>query len=359
MKILLCHPGHTFGPVDVYTGLAAGLEACGVEVVKFEWGQILETLGAVGDGAVKGGTIRPEDAEKIHRFLGYVAAADVFGYAYQHDVDAALIVTGMLFPPDRAKQLQALGIPVACYGTESPYFDAQERQIAPCYTHWFTQERRSLRAFQDVMDGRAFYLPMAYNPAIHQPGPTDPERAVDAVFVGGGFPERKTMLEGVDWTGIDHRVLGTLWHLDLEAEREYAAQGRMVRYAEGAIKNGETAAWHRSATVALNMHRRMTYIETGGSIPLGVAESLGPRAYEIPACGGFMLCDDERPELLDVYGEAAASYRAWDSASLERELRYWLAHPDERERRRRAQFEAVQPHTWAARARTILETIFA
>jgi spore maturation protein CgeB len=134
----------------------------------------------------------------------------------------------------------------------------------------------------------------------------------------------------------------------------------MVRYAEGSIANRETTAWHRSAAISLNLHRRMTYVEHPDQLVApGAAESLGPRAYEIPAVGGFMLSDDERPELADVYGASAATFRAWDSADLERQIRYWLAHPDERERRRAAQREAVQPHTWAARARVVLETLFA
>jgi spore maturation protein CgeB len=103
----------------------------------------------------------------------------------------------------------------------------------------------------------------------------------------------------------------------------------------------------------------MTYVESTRTVARGSAESLGPRAYEIPAVGGFMLCDDERPELREVYGACAATFRAWDSADLAKQARYWLAHPDARERTRRAQHEAVAPHHWGERARGVLETIFA
>jgi hypothetical protein len=32
-----------------------------------------------------------------------------------------------------------------------------------------------------------------------------------------------------------------------------------------------------------------------------------------------MLCDDERPELKEIYGDCAATFKAWNSESLSRE----------------------------------------
>jgi spore maturation protein CgeB len=76
----------------------------------------------------------------------------------------------------------------------------------------------------------------------------------------------------------------------------------------------------------------------------------------VPACGGFLL-SDPRPELLDLFGEHAATYRASDPDDLARQVRYWLAHPDRREAAARGQHEAVQGHSYADRARVLLETL--
>lgn len=70
-----------------------------------------------------------------------------------------------------------------------------------------------------------------------------------------------------------------------------------------------------------------------------------------------MLCDDERPELFDVLGDSAATFRAWDRDDLSRQLTYWLSHPDARERQQHAQAEAIRPHHWGNRAREVLEFI--
>lgn len=356
MKVLVIHPGHGHSTADVFEGLCVGLDMCGVEVVRFEWGQMLRPLTAAVLGAVQGGTVKEQDAERLHQFMAWLAAADALAVAADQECEAVIVVNGLLFPPSRADLFKKIGVPIVCYGTEAPYFEQTERRLAPSYTHFFTQERTAVARFRDL-GVPTTYLPMAYNPQIHRPAPPDDDKVCDLTFIGGGFPERKALLGPVNWTGIDHTIHGTLWGLDLASERGKFDFTRGQRYTEGAIPNGMTSAWHRSARIALNLHRTMTYIETGGTVESGTAESLGPRAYEIPACGGFLLSDDERPELRDVYGESAATFRAWDATDLERQIRYWLAHPDERERVRQAQAQAVAPHHWGNRAQTILEHI--
>ncbi len=354
MKVMVCQPGHTFSTIDCYLGLCAGLRMNGVEVVAFEWTRMLQILGGiVGDGAYMG--VSPEALDKRREFLSWLAAADAVSIAVDSEVDAVIVVNGILFPASRTMPLRKLGIPIACFGTEAPYFLETEQQLAPFYTHWFTNERRCVKDFIGLT--QAFYLPHAYNPETHTLGAADPEKACDVVFVGGGYPERKALLDGVTWNGYGLVTRGTLWHLDLVSERGAADAGRMGRYAEGAIPNTETCAWHRSARVALNLHRKMTMVETGGEVAAGAAESLGPRAYEIPAVGGFLLSDDERPEIGEVYGDAAATFRAWDSDDLSRQVDYWLTHDDAREAMQRAQREAVAPHHWGNRAKYVLECI--
>jgi len=353
VKVMVVHPGHSHSTSDVYDGLCAGLRLIGVEVLPFRWDRPLRMQGHLLMGAVEAGYIPEQEIEYYRSAGAWLAAADAIGVALDNAVDAVIVVNGILFPPSRASLMCKLGIPVACFGTEAPYFLPLETDIRPSYTHWFTNERRCVEAFGK----NSFYLSHAYNPELHVPGPEDPDKAADVVFVGGGFPERKQVLAGVDWSGISLATRGTLWHLDLDAERGASDLGRSARYSEGVVSNTETAAWHRSSTVALNLHRRMMQVESGNEIPAGAAESLGPRAYEIPAVGGFMLCDDERPELFDVYGESAATFRAWDSADLDYQIHYWLRHPDARERIRQAQAEAVAPHHWGNRAKYVMEVL--
>lgn len=345
-RVLVCHPGHDHSTSDVFDGMCAGLRMIGVDVVPFRWDRPLRLMSTMTGAAVGTGFVPEEKAPRLQEYGVWLASANAVELALDQEVDAVIVVNGLLFPPSRARLLAKLGIPVACYGTEAPYFLDTEREIAPFYTHWFTNERTCVGQFPN-----GAYLPHAYNPEVHTPGAADPAKVVDAVFIGGGYPERQRLLDG---QGVTTR--GTLWHLDLALERGKSDMDRGNRYSEGAIPNTETSAWHRSARIALNLHRTMTYVETGGDVAPG-SQSLGPRAYEIPAVGGFMLCDDERPEIFDVLGDTAATFRAWDRADLRRQLDYWLAHPDARERQQAAQADAIRPHHWGDRARRLLEHI--
>lgn len=353
-KILLVHSGHSFSTTEVYDGLLWGLRSQGADVIEYRWDKSQRTLATLADVGVKAGRFSEEQGAQLIEAAMNLAASDVVMKALSDEVDACLVVNGLLFPPSRAEIL-ARYIPTACYGTEAPYMADGERAVMGAYGHWFTQERTAVRAYQHITP--CSYLPLAYNPERHQPGPVDPERRVDTVFVGGGYPERKALLDGVDWEGIHHARVGTLWELDLESLRGTHPGRDNGIYSRGSVPNTVTAAWHRSARISLNMHRRMTSIETLGRIPVGAAESCNPRIYEVPAVGGFLLSDDGRPETREILGDTAATYRDGDSADLERQIRYWLAHPDRREELAAAQHAAIAPHHYGARARVILETL--
>jgi spore maturation protein CgeB len=131
----------------------------------------------------------------------------------------------------------------------------------------------------------------------------------------------------------------------------------MSEHPADVVPNTVTAAYYRATKVAINHHRTTTSHGSGQHIRPEDAESLGPRAYEIAACGAFQLMDDSRAEAKDVFGDALATYTAGSSASLEREVRWWLAHPDERQLWAAAQHECVKPHSWDTRARQVLERL--
>jgi len=79
--------------------------------------------------------------------------------------------------------------------------------------------------------------------------------------------------------------------------------------------------------------------------------SLGPRAYEIAACGAFQL-SDERPELREIFGDAVATYV--DGADLRRKVDYYLTHEGEREEMALEALDLVQSCSFEDRAEQIL-----
>lgn len=348
-RILLIHPGHLFATSDVYTGLAAGLHECGVDVVPYPLDHTLRMMNALleaGDAtdlfAVEGNDVitRPDP------FL--MAGAGVPGMAMAYQVDAVLAVTGCNLPATVPETLRRGKIPTALICTESPYMtDYREKHDAGWYRHVFTNERNAVAMFTNNPPERVHYLPHAYNPRVHQPSSPDPALVCDAYFVGTAFDERKELFGGVNWAGIDHRITGALWH----------GTDSSTDIIRGVVKNADAAKAYASARININHHRTSMQYGDGTHVAPQQVASLGPRAYEIAACGGFQVMDDSRAEARDVFGDSLVTYRSGDSADLERVIRHWLKRPDARAARAAAQHAAIAPHTWTARAERVLTTI--
>jgi spore maturation protein CgeB len=117
--------------------------------------------------------------------------------------------------------------------------------------------------------------------------------------------------------------------------------------------NAALARWYNGAAIALNHHR--TCIAAGDElqhITDGAAWSLGPRAFEIAACGAFQLCDDTRPELTHVFGDSVATYH--DAEELRDGIRHYMQHPDTRREMAAEALRRVSGCSFAARAESVL-----
>jgi spore maturation protein CgeB len=340
MRIYVIHPGATFSTSDVYDGVVYGLDANGCEVYEGRIDSVLGWYDVAVSVGLRAGVWRA-DAITDNEYFGRVrfASAHITQHILDVRPDLVLCVSGHNYHVRDIAIVKRAGIPLACLMTEAPYFFDFECVLAQLYDVVFTNERQCVDAFQRI-NRRAFHLPHAYHPVRHTPGGT---RAApcDVFFVGSWFEERMALLNGVDWYGIDF-----VW------------RGHDLSDTPSEIMPNEDAAAHyRSARVSINMHRTTTSVGDRQHIAPGTAESLNPRAYEIAACGGLQLMDDSRSEARDVFGEALLTYRAGDSADLEAQVRRILADPERYEPVRRAQHEAVLPHSWVNRAAQLLEVL--
>lgn len=334
MRIVLVHSGHGFSTLDVGTGLAAGLRANGHEVAEYPLHQTFEAMELLV-GAAKTMGIAPTGGYPDPLDLGTMG---IPGYVMAKRAELAIFVHGLNVPASIPTALRRGGYPTALLCTESPYSTEREANIAQFYDHVFTNERTAVRLFTNNPPDRAHYLAHAWNPKVHTAdGPAvDP---CDVFFCGTRYPERDALLNGVDWTGINL----------VDRSLDYTNAPTPAIF-ERIIENGVAAAYYRSAAISLNHHRRTKDFSEGGTVD--GAESLGPRPYEVAACGGFLV-SDARAELADVFGDSVPLYT--DSASLERVIRYFLAHPGERQALAARQHAAVQAHSWTSRAAQLLD----
>ena len=270
-------------------------------------------------------------------------AAHCFGGQIGNRADVVYLVSPMYFPMTVVEMLKAAGFQVWAYFTECPYEDEfWSRAQAPLFDVCFVSDRQSLPRFR-MFNENTHYLPHAYDPDIHYP--TEPKNDHDHVtFVGTGFPSRQKFLEETDWADIDLRLYGNWWQVKEDSPIEPFVRRRL-------IENHTTAQLYRGSKIGISMHRQERFYRTGGMIDPNEAYSIGPRAFELAACGLFQV-SDPRPELVDVFGDGVPTFEAPDD--LGRLVRHYLKHDDEREALARQNLEAVQGHTFEARARQML-----
>lgn len=331
MRVYVIHPGASFSTHDVYVGVCAGLRAHGIEVIEgridtiMQWYEMALRLLIAASA---------HDARVLtHNEFGVQrrASAHITQHILETWPDLVLSVSGHNYHLRDVEILHRVGIKIACILTESPYFLELEQRMAGVYKRVFTNERAVLESFRSVTP-TAWYLPAAFNTEVHTPGAPDPSKSHDVFFVGSWFEERRRLLERLQQSGIDLQWLG----------HDLTDQPKAI------IDNATAAAYYRSACVSLNIHR---------ADPTAYAESLNPRAYEIAACGGFQLMDDSRAERFDVFGDDVPTFRAGNADDLVRQTRYWMTHPDQRDRVAQAMHAAVQPHNWTQRISTVLEAL--
>lgn len=341
MKIMVVASPHAFATRDVYTGHVNGLRA------------------ALGEENVVTYDIIPRYnifhmwTEWLEGKLGYVprelaanvmAAEPVFGAAHWHNVDVVYFVSPMYFPMSIVQLLRKDGFKAWAYFTECPYEDEfWARSQANHFDYCFVNDKNSVPRFR-MFNEKTFYVAHAYDPARHYPGRGPTRGHEHVVYVGTGFPARRKLLESVDWSGIDLRVYGNWEEVSDSSSLKPYIRPRLVH-------NEFTAAIYRGASIGISMHREERQWGSGDLIDPGEAYSLGPRSYELAACG-LVQVSDRRPEIAEIFGNSVPTF--WNPESLEESVRYLLENPAMRRELASQQLDAVRPHTVEARARQML-----
>jgi len=348
LRILVVHPGADFSTHDVWQGIVGSLRYFGAEVIQLALDNRLAFASKYLSTQYE---IAKEHNAKVatptQADIQYLASVGAIERALRHEVDWVLVISAMYFHPDVMVMLRRAGIPVALILTESPYDDEWQAPLAEVCDVVWTNERSRLPTFEAI-NPNTHYWQHAYDPARHHPGLGEEEEvaAHDVVMVGTGFEERIELLQAVNWEGIDLGLYGT-WEL-LPDDDPLSAYIR-----GGFVPNETTAALYRQAKIGLNIHRLS--VGFGESTRrIGYAESLGPRCYELAACGTFFI-SDYREELSDVFGDAVPTYRTPEE--LEDKVRYYLAHDAERERLRGKLAGCLVGHTFHDRVRDVLRVL--
>jgi spore maturation protein CgeB len=284
-----------------------------------------------------------------------LALQGLYSACYQFWPDLVIAVSAFFTPPQMLDVLRSRRHKVVLIHTECPYQDGEQLDRAAHADLNLLNDPVSLPAFR-ALGIPAEYVPHAYRPAVHKPGPVVPELACDLSFVGTGYYSRcdffETLLAG--WRQQGGGDLGMLLagNWQLLKSRPGSVLGQYLSHdIEECLTNEETVRVYNSSKAGLNFYRREGAADD--ETPALQGEALGPREVEMAAAGCFFLRDprpegDELLPMLPTFsspGEAAGK------------LRWWLARDSLREHAARDARAAIADRTFTSNARMLLRLL--
>lgn len=317
MRFMVVHPGPSFSVHDVFVGAVEALRDLGQQVATYQLDDRLSFYdAALFETGAKGpnGEIGIRKAV-THEAAVVMAANGLLSAAMQWWPDVVLGISAFFTPPAMLDLLRARGMKVFLWHTESPYQEEEQFRRAAHADLNLVNDPTNLEEYRQF--GPAAYMPHAYRPSVHHPGPVDPALASDLAFVGTGFDSRIAFLEAMDLEGVQVLLAGQ-WQQLTEASplRRYLAHD-----PEECTDNEQTASIYRSARMGLNLYRR-----EAERPDLAEGWAMGPREVEMAACGLAFL-RDRRPEGDEVLPMLPTFDGPEDATD---KLRWWLAHDEHR-----------------------------
>lgn len=344
MRSLVIEPGPHFSVQDVCVGLVGGLRNAGVDTVQLNYGDRLlwyETANRLMENeAVPKDEVWKYGGGGVEREASMLAAKGIQAAAFELWPDIVFIVSGFFVPRFTFEILRERGMKVVFIATESPYQDGMQMKIAPFADAVFINDPLNLEQYREA-NTNTWYLPHAYNPELHKPGPVIPEYASDFAFVGTGYPSRRKFLEAVDWPTSSICLAGN-WPV----EENSPIQPFLAHDPQECLPNEHTVKVYNSTKVSANLYRQEAEFD-------GTAEgiAMGPREVELAACGTFFL-RDSRPES----DEVLSMLPSFDSpGDFSEKLAYYLKHEDDRKALAEKARAAVVDRTFDNNAKMILQ----
>ncbi len=336
MRILTVHPGPAFSVADVYAGWVEALKTAGQRVLPFNLDDALafhdNAYMRVDEGIFRKALTADQAIER--------SAEALLSVLYRTHPDVLFIVTGFLLSNEILDLARHRGTKVVVLHTESPYEDARQIEQAQHADLNLINDPTNI----DQFPAGTLYMPHAYRPARHKPGPVLPPLACDLGFVATAFPSRIKLLEAMDLDGLDVVLAGNWRWLTADSPlKQHVAHGDLE-----CVDNGQAIEVYRSARVGLNYYRR-----EGDDGDDYAGWSMGPREVEQAATGMFFL-RDPRPEGDQVLHMLPTFTSPGEASEL---LRWYLAHPEQRHKAAQQAREAIAERTFDNNARTLLTAL--
>lgn len=346
-KILIVSDAAHFALTDVYYGYVHAFEKLGIEYVAFPLHHYLQH-------------------HKEHICFSVIhSEAMIKENGYTH----VMFIGGLNIPRKIMQSFHNI-VKTVVIATEDPHTFDPLKDSLDCIDYYCSNEK----AVMKLGYKNTHYLPTAAD--SHSCGAVpkhilDAKYRSDIVFLGAIYPNRQKMLEGIipfiKKNKLSLKILGhpqyvpktsPIW--EFVPKENYDAAGNVIT-----IPHEETVKYYCGAHLVLNFFRDVTWnpVFSEGN-PFNseklVAESLNPRAYEVPLCGSLMLLEDSRKEAREVFTDKEVVFFSNTQDIKVALTKYLLKDGSQEISRSMAQsafIKVSQKHTYLNRAKELLRII--
>ncbi len=259
--------------------------------------------------------------------------------------DICIVCDGYRILPEYVKEIKRLGITTVLWIMDPPRDSQLFAGSAAEYDIIFcsgTEAQESLNKYNLV---GLNLLPFACDTEFHRRVEVSPEEAKTfggaISFVGSFYPNRMEILQGI--ADFDLRVWGPGW-------KKIPQNSPLVKCVKiaGNIKPEDWVKIFCSSRINLALHFQ------DGLIPCYQAS---PKVFEILACKGFLLCDNQK-DVRSLFEDGKHLVIFKDISELREKIKYYIGHEQERSRIAGQGFDEVaMKHTYINRMKQMLEII--
>ncbi len=174
-----------------------------------------------------------------------LASSGILSACYRLWPDVVLLVSAFFTPAELLDIMRARRHKVVTLFTECPYQDDEQLERGAHADLNLLNDPVSLPAFRQL-GIPAEYVPHAYRPALHKPGPPDPDLAADLAFVGTGFRSRIDFFERMGLGGLDVLLAGN-WQL-IKDKPDSPLHKYLAHDIDDCLSNEQTVRVYNSAS---------------------------------------------------------------------------------------------------------------
>jgi spore maturation protein CgeB len=274
-----------------------------------------------------------------------LAADGILAEAYAWWPDVILVVSAFFIPEKLLEIMRSRGHKIVILHTESCYEDDDQIARAPLADINLINDPTNLGQFRRAC-AATWYLPHAWRPGFHTPGPASKDMACDLAFAGTGYQSRIDFFEQMDLAGLDVILAGNWAQLDEASPLVPLVAHELDR----CLDNRQVVELYRSARAGINVYRREAQ-----DARVGQGWAMGPREIEQAATGLWFL-RDARPEGDELLWMLPSFTSPQDASE---KLRWHLAPGREEAREEAARLArlAVAGRTFAAHARELMRLL--